>query len=131
MRISAEHLEAFCVDALRRVGVGEENARTTAELLVLTDTWGVFTHGTKNLRGYVRRIQGGGIRKNAQPKIVSEGPAWAIIDADSGLGPVGSTFAMRTAIAKARPPGWLMRGCATVATSARRAVTRPWLRTKR
>jgi len=105
MRITAPKLTAFCLDALRTAGVSENDAAVTAEILVLTDTWGVFTHGTKNLRGYIRRILGGGIRKNAQPGIVREGPAWAIVDADSGLGMVGSTFAMRTAIAKARMTG--------------------------
>ena len=105
MKIAVPKLEAFCVDALRTAGVSENDARATAEILVLTDTWGVFTHGTKNLRGYIRRIRGGGIRKDAQPKIVREGPAWAVVDADSGLGMLGSRFAMRTAIAKARSAG--------------------------
>ncbi len=105
MKIFAPQLESFCVEALRKVGVSETDARTTASLLVMTDTWGVFTHGTKNLRGYVRRIQGGGIRKDGTPRIVSEGPAWAIVDGDSALGMVTSTFAMRTAIAKAKAAG--------------------------
>src|SRR5688572_5524780 len=105
MKIAAPKLEAFCIDALRSADVSESDARATAEILVLTDTWGVFTHGTKNLRGYIRRIRGGGIRKDARPKIVREGPAWAITDADSGLGMIGSTFGMRTAIAKARSAG--------------------------
>jgi LDH2 family malate/lactate/ureidoglycolate dehydrogenase len=105
MKVAAPKLTAFCIDALRTAGVSENDAAVTAEILVLTDTWGVFTHGTKNLRGYIRRILGGGIRKSAQPRIVREGPAWAIVDADSGLGMVGSTFAMRTAIAKAKMAG--------------------------
>ena len=105
MKTAADKLEAFCIDALRSAGVNESDARATAEILVLTDTWGVFTHGTKNLRGYIRRITGGGIRKDAHPKIEREGPAWAIVDADSGLGMIGSTFAMRAAIAKARSAG--------------------------
>ena len=105
MRIAVAKLEAFCIDALRSTGVSEGDARVTAEILVLTDTWGVFTHGTKNLHGYIRRLQGGGIRRNAHPRIVREGPAWAIVDADSGLGMIGSTFAMRTAMAKARTAG--------------------------
>jgi len=105
MKISVPRLEAFCIDALRTAGVNENDARATAEILVLIDTWGVFTHGTKNLHGYIRRIRAGGIRKDARPKIVREGPAWAIVDADSGLGMTGSTFAMRTAIAKARSAG--------------------------
>lgn len=105
MIIAVDKLQAFCLGALLKAGVSEEDAQITSEILVMTDTWGIFTHGTKNLRGYIRRLKGGGLRKDARPKIISEGPAWAIIDADSALGMVGSTFAMRAAIAKARTAG--------------------------
>ena len=55
MTVSAPKLHAFCVQALTRVGVGETDARTTADVLVTTDTWGTFTHGTKALRAYIDR----------------------------------------------------------------------------
>ena len=87
------------------MGVGPEAARTTADVLVTTDTWGVFTHGVKALRGYVRRLRGGGLRTDARPHVVSEGPAWAIVDGDSGLGMVTSVLAMQTAMAKAKACG--------------------------
>ena len=105
MKIAAANLESFCTQALLRAGVNDADARTTADVLVTTDTWGVFTHGTKSLRGYIRRLRGGGLRAGARPRVVSEGPAWAMVDADSALGMVGSTFAMRVAIAKARAAG--------------------------
>ena len=91
--------------ALTTVGVGDADARTTADVLVTTDTWGVFTHGVKVLRGYVRRLRAGGLRADARPEIVAAGPAWAIVDGDSALGMVTSVFAMRTAMAKARDCG--------------------------
>jgi len=105
MKVSAKHLTSFCVDALLQTGMSEADAQLTAGLLVQTDTWGVFTHGTKSLRGYIRRLRGGGLRAQGRPKITTEGPAWAMVDADSTVGMVGSTFAMRTAIAKARATG--------------------------
>jgi LDH2 family malate/lactate/ureidoglycolate dehydrogenase len=105
MKLHAHELETFCTAALIKVGVAAEDARLTADVLVTTDTWGIFTHGTKNLRGYIRRIRGGGIRKDAQPTLIREGPAWAVIDAGSALGPVASCFAMRAAIGKARSAG--------------------------
>ncbi len=110
MKITAPQLEQFCIDALTKAGVSESDARTTAEVLVTTDTWGVFTHGVKNLRGYIRRIKGGGIKKDGRPKIVAEGPAWAMIDGDSSLGMVTSNFAMRAAMSKARASGIAFTG---------------------
>ena len=103
--VSADELRVFCLDALTRVGVGEEDAQTTADVLVTTDTWGVFTHGVKSLPAYIRRIRAGGIRANARPRVTAEGSGWAIVDGDSGLGMVASTFAMRVAIEKARACG--------------------------
>jgi LDH2 family malate/lactate/ureidoglycolate dehydrogenase len=90
---------------LRKAGVGEGDAGTTADVLVTTDTWGIFTHGVKLLTGYVRRLRAGGIRADARPRIFAEGPGWAMVDGGSGLGMVTSTFAMRAAIAKARACG--------------------------
>jgi LDH2 family malate/lactate/ureidoglycolate dehydrogenase len=104
-RVSVEDLRVFCVAVLRAVGVGEEDAATTADVLVTTDTWGVSTHGAKLLTGYIRRIRASGLRADARPRIVAEGPAWARVDGGSGLGMVTSAFAMRAAIDRARACG--------------------------
>jgi LDH2 family malate/lactate/ureidoglycolate dehydrogenase len=98
-------LHAFCVDTLCKLRVREADARTTADVLVMTDTWGVFTHGVKALRGYARRLRGGGLRADARPAVVSEGPAWAVVDGGSALGMVTSVFAMQTAVKKSRQCG--------------------------
>ncbi|OAI52900.1 malate dehydrogenase [Planctomycetaceae bacterium SCGC AG-212-F19] len=103
--VRVDDLHAFCVDALRRLHVGEADARTTADVLVTTDTWGIFTHGIKALRGYARRLRGGGLRADARPAVVADRPAWAVVDGGSALGMVTSVLAMRTAIAKARACG--------------------------
>src|SRR6476646_4663343 len=105
MPIPVNELSSFCVQALEAAGLNPKDAQTTADALVLTDTWGVDTHGTKNLHGYIRRIRAGGIRAKAQPRIDSEGLAWAIVDGDGAVGMVSSTFAMQVAINKARQTG--------------------------
>lgn len=103
--VSVDALRGFCIAVLERVGARADDARTTADVLVTTDTWGVFTHGVKALRGYVKRIRAGGIRLDTRPAIVSEGPGWVIVDGGSGLGMVVSTFAMRAAMDRARQGG--------------------------
>ena len=103
--VTVEQLESFCVDALKACEVGEDNARATAALLVLTDSWGVFTHGSKLLIGYAKRLTGKGLKGNATPSIVREGPSWALVDGGSTLGQVTSTYAMQLAIDKAREAG--------------------------
>ncbi len=103
--VSVDCLQNFCVEALRRSGLNPSDARVTADVLVTTDTFGVYTHGVKSLRGYVRRLRAGGLKANAIPEISAEGPAWAIVDGHSAIGMVTSVFAMNTAIDKAKAVG--------------------------
>lgn len=105
MAISCQTLLQFATDALTRTGLSQENARVTAQALVMTDAMGVFTHGTKLLAGYLRKLQGGGYPKDAVPTIERSGASWALIDGQSGLGQVGSNMAMSLAIAKAKETG--------------------------
>ena len=103
--VSVSDLTEFGVAALRKCGVSEADARLTIDVLVTTDTYGVFTHGVKCLRGYVIRLRAGGLKADARPRVDREGPAWAIVDGQSALGMVTSVFAMNKAIEKAKTAG--------------------------
>ncbi len=104
-RVSVQELKRFTIEAFVRVGVSAQDSETAAEVLVTTDAWGVFTHGTKLLRGSLRRLKAGGLKPDGNPRITSQGPAWATVDGDSSTGMVTSVFAMKTALAKARQCG--------------------------
>jgi ureidoglycolate dehydrogenase (NAD+) len=103
--VAPEKLKAFCVEALLKVGMREADAFTVATVLVTTDTWGIFTHGARHLRNYLRKIRAGGIDPQAAPEVVSEGPAWATIDGHAAIGMVPSCLAMELAIRKAQTFG--------------------------
>jgi len=103
--VSVSELTEFCVAALRKCGVSEADARVTIDVLVTTDTYGVFTHGVKCLKGYITRLRAGGLKADAVPRVEREGPAWAIVDGQCALGMVTSVFAMNTAIQKAKTAG--------------------------
>ncbi len=103
--IAIPRLRAFCQDAFEWAGLSPADAATGADALATTDAWGTFTHGSKVMRGYLRRLKAGGLNPAGLPGVVSEGPAWAIVDGDSSLGMVTSVFAMNAAIAKARQTG--------------------------
>ncbi|MFM8359139.1 MAG: Ldh family oxidoreductase, partial [Verrucomicrobiota bacterium] len=105
MTVLPDRLHGFVGAALGRAGLSAEDAATGADVLVTTDAWGVFTHGTKLLHGYLRRLQAGGLKADGRPGIVREGPAWALVDGQSSLAMVTSVMAMRLAIAKARVCG--------------------------
>jgi ureidoglycolate dehydrogenase (NAD+) len=103
--ISYKVLHGFCAEALCRAGLSEKDAGTGADVLATTDAWGVHTHGSKILRSYLPRLIAGGLKSQGRPRVASEGGAWALVDADSSLGMVGSSFAMEVAIGKARDHG--------------------------
>ena len=104
-RIPVGELSTFVTFCLRTTGLCDADCRVTANALVSTDVMGVFTHGSKSLVGYLKKLQGGGYPPTAIPHIERQGPAWAVIDGNAGLGQVGSTFAMQTAIDKAKSGG--------------------------
>ena len=104
-KIKLDRLRNFAVSALVSIGMSETDANTTADVLVTTDTFGVLTHGTKNLCGYIEKMKAGGLDAKAEPSIEREGPAWAIINGNKAVGMVSSCKAMKLAIQKAKDCG--------------------------
>jgi ureidoglycolate dehydrogenase (NAD+) len=103
--IPVADLDQLCRTVLEKCGLSDADAQVAADVLVTTDTYGVYTHGTKCLAGYVTRLKAGGLKPNAIPCVEREGPAWALVDGQAALAMVTSVFAMNTAIEKARKTG--------------------------
>ncbi len=104
-RVFPADLEAFCVEAMVRSELRPEDAQAAAEVLVTTDTWGVFTHGSRQIRPLMRNIRTGGLFSDAVPELIGEGPAWALFDGHYAMPMATSTLAMNTAIEKAKTAG--------------------------
>jgi ureidoglycolate dehydrogenase (NAD+) len=101
-RVTTENLTKFCVSALTKAGLTPQNAQIVADVLVMTDTWGTFSHGTAALANYVNTMKTGGIDPSATPEKIADGTGWAIVDGHSSMGMLGSSLAMNLAIEKAR-----------------------------
>ena len=71
---SIEQLQSVVSRMLLSVGVSDGDSATTAAALATTDGMGVFTHGSKLLAGYLRKLLGGGYQAKTQPVIQREGP---------------------------------------------------------
>lgn len=104
-KINLKELEAFSAAVLQKAGLTEEYARITTEVLTTTDTFGVLSHGTKNLLGYIQKMQAGGLDAKAQPTVTCEGPAFAMLNGNQTVGMVSSYKAMEMAINKAKETG--------------------------
>src|SRR4051812_46787414 len=101
-RVSPEKLTEFCIKVLTSAGWRAADARIIAEVLVLTDTWGTFSHGTNALANYVNTMRLGGISATSEPEIIEDRGSFALIDGHSCMGMLSSTMAMNLAIDKAR-----------------------------
>ena len=98
-------LSDFTIASLLHAGMSENSAKITADVLVTTDTFGVLSHGTKNLLNYIRKMQAGGLDPKSVPTIETEGPAWAILNGNAAIGMASSYKAMQIAIEKAKTEG--------------------------
>lgn len=98
-------LEAFCVEAMRRYGLREEDARLSARIFVTNDTWGIHTHGTRQLRSLLKNFPMGRLDAKATAEVIKDGPAFALIDGHNAMPPVTAHRAMTLAIEKAASAG--------------------------
>ncbi len=105
LKMKLEKLKAFCAAALVKAGASEKDAATVAEVLSVTEAWGIHSHGVKNLYGYLNKCEKGGANLKARPEIVRESAAAALIDAKTSLGMISSTEGMELAIRKAETAG--------------------------
>ncbi len=102
---TAGELGRFIDDAMRAVGLPEQDAGTVARLMVEADLTGADAHGVFRLPQYVRRIQAGGVNTRPAIEVKKTGPATAIVDGGNGMGHLVMTRAAETAIALAREAG--------------------------
>lgn len=104
--VDAKKLTDFATKALQKVGVPEEDARITANILVATDLRGVSSHGVAHLAPfYIKRIKEGFINVKPKIEVFSQAPATAVMDGDRGLGFVVGYRAMMEAMHRAETTG--------------------------
>jgi LDH2 family malate/lactate/ureidoglycolate dehydrogenase len=113
-RVSAETLRQFAFTLLVVAGLTEDDARDTAACLVHADLRAVGTHGVFRLMQYVDSIDAGEINLRPNVRIIREGGAACLVDADGGYGYRPTLMAIDKAVALAREQGI---GCVGVRNS--------------
>ncbi|MAT41152.1 MAG: malate dehydrogenase [Anaerolineaceae bacterium] len=105
----AEDLYDFMVRFFVKLGVPQDRAEITAEVLQAADLRGVNSHGMIRLHTYYgSRLQKGLIDPLAEPEIIRESVASIAIDGKNGLGQVVAKQAMQACIKKAENSGIAM-----------------------
>ncbi len=105
LHYSYEQLNKFCMDAFTKFGFKEDEARIITDVLLLSDLYGIESHGMQRLVRYHKGIEKGMIKVDAKPEVVFETPVSAVVDAHDGMGQLAGHFGMSLAIEKARKVG--------------------------
>jgi ureidoglycolate dehydrogenase (NAD+) len=104
-KVFVNDLEAFVIEVMRRYGIREADAQLAAQILVTTDSWGVHTHGTRQLRPLLKNFPIKRLDAEAVSEVVREGAAWALMDGHHSLPFVTAHRAMELAVEKAKSAG--------------------------
>ncbi len=105
LKYSYEELNRFCMDCFMKFGFDEKQSRIITDVLLLSDLYGIESHGMQRLARYHKGIEKGLIKVGAQPEVVFETPVSAVIEGNDGMGQLISHFAMEKAIEKAKTTG--------------------------
>ena len=102
---SRELLDKFCMEAFQKFGFNESESRIISDVLLMSDDFGIESHGMQRLVRYHKGIESGLIKIDAKPEVVFETPISAVIDGNSGMGQLLGHKAMEMAIEKAKTSG--------------------------
>lgn len=101
-----EKLQIYLSEMYLKAGLSQEDADICAECTILTNLWGVDSHGVLRTPAYIKRVLKGAVNKSANPFYLKgeDGPL-AIMDGDAGMGYVVGVKAMKAAVEKAKEFG--------------------------
>jgi hydroxycarboxylate dehydrogenase B len=105
MRISAAGLSTYVRDIFMREGCAEDEAERIGRFLVGANLTGHDSHGVVRVPRYVDWLREGEVEAGVTPEVVTEAPAFALVDARYGFGQTAGPFATDLGIAKARTSG--------------------------
>ena len=70
IRVAPDRLRVCVADIMRAAGMASKDADLLADLLVLNDLRGVFSHGTQRIPEYVRLLRAGEINPCPDVRLV-------------------------------------------------------------
>lgn len=103
--IAISEAKRFITDCFVALKTPQEHAELMADLIVVADYRGHFSHGMNRLEVYLNDLLTNSTDASVKPKVLKETPATAWVDGCNGLGAVVGRFCMDLAIQKAKTVG--------------------------
>ncbi|MDQ7801074.1 MAG: Ldh family oxidoreductase [Armatimonadota bacterium] len=113
-RYPAGELRGWVARLFEAAGLDAEDARLISDVLVSADRAGVHSHGVVRVGAYAELVRSGIWRSGVRPRLVREGAAFLLLDAEGCPGPVAAVDGMTRCVEKARRSGlagvWVRSG---------------------
>lgn len=103
--VSEKALRALMERVFEREGFSIADAKAIADVLMLSDLFGIESHGAQRMMYYHRNIAAGSVDVAAQIETVRQTPVSALLDAHFAMGQLAGVRAMNLAIDKAKKTG--------------------------
>ena len=103
--IKVDVLRKFTEDVFIKLGVPEEDAKITADVLLAANRRGINSHGVARLKRYVGYIQNNKMNPRTELKVIKETPVSLLVSAGNGLGQVAGYKTMKMVIEKTKKSG--------------------------
>ena len=98
-------LESLCRDAFNTFGFTDGESRIITDVLLMSDLYGIESHGMQRMVRYHKGIAKGMIDVRAKPEVVFDTAVSAVVDGHDGMGQLIGHFSMDIAIQKAKTSG--------------------------
>ena len=100
--LQAPHLHAISRNIFVAAGVARHVAEDVSEILVNANLAGHDSHGVLRIPAYLRSIDGGSLKPNAEPKVLAETANTLSVDGQGSFGHYTSRWSIKKAIEKAK-----------------------------
>ncbi|NMA49128.1 MAG: Ldh family oxidoreductase [Tissierellia bacterium] len=104
-RIDYKKLKGFCETSFIKVGFTEDDSRIISDVILLSDLYGIESHGLQRLKMYHDDIKSGMVNLDSKAEVIFETPVSGVIDAHFCIGHLAAYRGMSLAIGKAKKTG--------------------------
>jgi LDH2 family malate/lactate/ureidoglycolate dehydrogenase len=104
-RVGHELLRELCEESFARVGFTKDESKIITDVILLSDLYGIESHGVQRMEMYHNGIKSGMMKVGVEPEVVFETPLSATIDARSAMGQLAAHKGISMAIEKAEKSG--------------------------
>jgi len=105
LMLDTDAIRGWTYDLWRAAGSNDEEARITADHLIMANMSGHDSHGLSVVPGYVRSLMSDQLQLNQRISIVTDTGSLVVVDGNRGMGQAAAAQTMTLAIERARAHG--------------------------